>query len=63
MIQIIGVYNYSPVDLEAALAFLSEAVEKYPFAELIDQRFPLADVNQAVQYAETVRPPRVALIP
>jgi alcohol dehydrogenase len=63
MIQIIGVYNYSPVDLEAALAFLSEAVEKYPFAELIDQRFPLAEVNQAVQYAETVRPPRVALIP
>ena len=63
MIQIIGVYNYSPEDLEAALNFLAKAVEKYPFEELVGKRFPLTAVNDAITYAETHKPPRVALIP
>jgi len=63
MIQVAGVYNYAPEDLESALAFLSRAVDKYPFEELVGKRFPLSAVNEAVHYAETERPPRVALIP
>lgn len=63
MIQIIGVYNYSPEDLEAALEFLSRTVDRYPFQELVGRRFPLREVNAAVLYAESERPPRVALIP
>jgi len=63
MIQIIGVYNYSPEDLESALTFLSKAVDKYPFDELVGKSFPLSAVNEAVDYAETQRPPRVALLP
>jgi putative phosphonate catabolism associated alcohol dehydrogenase len=63
MIQIMGVYNYSPEDLESALAFLSQAIDRYPFEELVGRRFPLSAVNEALDYAETQRPPRVALIP
>jgi putative phosphonate catabolism associated alcohol dehydrogenase len=63
MIQIVGVYNYSPEDLESALAFLSQAAGRYPFEELVGRRFPLSAVNEAIHYAETERPPRVALIP
>jgi alcohol dehydrogenase len=63
MIQIIGVYNYSPQDLENALIFLSQAVDKYAFEELVGKRFPLSAVNEALAYAETQRPPRVALFP
>lgn len=63
MIQIVGVYNYSPQDLESALNFLAKAVDKYPFEELVGKQFPLSAVNEAVDYAETKRPPRVALIP
>ncbi len=63
MIQILGVYNYAPEDLENALAFLSPAAERFPFAELAGPCFPLSAVNEAIEYAESRRPPRVALIP
>jgi len=63
MIQIIGVCNYSPEDLETALAFLSKAADRYPFRELVGRSFPLREVNAAIRYAESRRPPRVALIP
>jgi alcohol dehydrogenase len=62
-IRIVGVYNYAPEDLESALAFLAEASERYPFAELIGARYPLSEVNAAMVYAENQRPARVALIP
>jgi alcohol dehydrogenase len=62
-IRIVGVYNYSPEDLESALAFLAETSEKYPFAELVGASYPLREVNAAMAYAENERPPRVALVP
>jgi putative phosphonate catabolism associated alcohol dehydrogenase len=63
MIRITGVYNYSPEDLESALAFLAGAVSRYPFEELVGARYPLCEVNAAVAFAESERPPRVAVIP
>jgi alcohol dehydrogenase len=63
MLQIVGVYNYSPEDLETALSFLSKAVDRYVFEDLIGKRFPLSAVNEAIAYSETERPPRVALLP
>lgn len=63
MIGIKGVYNYSPEDLERALAFLASAVHRYPFEELVGARYPLREVNPAMAFAESERPPRVALIP
>ena len=63
MIRIAGVYNYAPEDLETALEFLAAVIDRYPFAELVGASYPLAEVNAAVAFAESQRPPRVALIP
>ena len=63
MIRIVGVYNYSPEDLETALAFLSGAVNRFPFEDLVGASFPLREVNAAIAFAENRRPPRVALVP
>jgi alcohol dehydrogenase len=63
MIRITGVYNYAPEDLESALSFLAGAVDRYPFEELVGASYPLREVNAAIAFAESVRPPRVALIP
>jgi threonine dehydrogenase-like Zn-dependent dehydrogenase len=63
MLQIIGVYNYRPDDLRRALEFLSQTAGKFPFEELVGGVFSLAEVNAAFKYAETRRPPRVAVVP
>lgn len=63
MICVQGVYNYSPEDLEAALAFLAKTASRYPFQELVGATFALSEVNAAISYAENQKPPRVALIP
>jgi len=63
LLQIIGVYNYQPEDLETALQFLAKSQGQYPFAELVGKVFSLEDVNAAFDYAERQRPPRVAVIP
>jgi putative phosphonate catabolism associated alcohol dehydrogenase len=63
MIRITGVYNYAPEDLESALAFLAGAADLYPFEELVGASYPLPEVNAAIAFAESERPPRVALIP
>jgi alcohol dehydrogenase len=63
MIRITGVYNYAPEDLETALAFLAGAAGLYPFKELVGASYPLREVNAAMAFAESARPPRVALIP
>lgn len=63
MIRIIGVYNYAPEDLESALFFLAATMDRYPFRELVGRSFPLREANAAMAFAESERPPRVALIP
>jgi threonine dehydrogenase-like Zn-dependent dehydrogenase len=62
MIRISGVYNYSPEDLERALVFLDRSAALYPFEEMVGARYPLREVNAAIAFAESERPPRVALI-
>jgi alcohol dehydrogenase len=63
MIRMQGVYNYEAQDLKAALSFLSDAIARYPFAELVGQSFRLDEIQEAFDYAENVKPPRVALRP
>lgn len=63
MLQIVGVYNYLPEDLDAALAFLAKTCGDYPFEDLVGKTFPLDDVNEAFACAEQERPPRVAVRP
>ena len=63
MIQLQGVYNYNPEDLEFALDFLAKVAGRYPFEELVGAKFPLHEVNAAIAFAEKEHPPRVALVP
>lgn len=63
MLRLTGVYNYTPQDLDAALRFLADAGSRYPFHELVGARFALSDINTAIAYAESERPPRVAVVP
>ncbi|HEV3235346.1 MAG TPA: zinc-binding dehydrogenase, partial [Gemmataceae bacterium] len=63
MLQILGVYNYQPEDLETALDFLARIQGRYPFDELVSKTFPLSEVNAAFEFAEKQRPPRVAVLP
>ena len=62
MLKLTGVYNYQPEDLGHALQFLSATQERFPFEELIGGRFPLADINAAILFAEKEKPPRAALL-
>ncbi len=57
-----GVHNYAPPDLAAAVAFLAGNHARYPFAELVSRSFPLADVNEALRFAEAEHPVRVAVV-
>jgi alcohol dehydrogenase len=63
MLCLIGVYNYEPRDLASALDFLSTHAARFPFAALVARAFPLEQAQAAFEYAETARPPRVAVIP
>jgi alcohol dehydrogenase len=63
LLQIIGVYNYQPEDLETALECLSKSQGRYPLAELVGKTFSLDEANAAFEYAQRERPPRVAVIP
>ena len=63
MIRISGVHNYSPEDLETALAFLAAAAGRYPFAELAGPCYPLHEVNSAIAFAEIANLPRVSIVP
>jgi len=63
MLQVIGVYNYQPEDLQCALGFLAQCQGRFPFEALIGKTFPISLVNEAFEYAERERPPRAAVFP
>jgi alcohol dehydrogenase len=63
MLRIVGVYNYRPEDLDAALEFLARNHTRFPFADLVERTFSLDAVSDAFAYAEQERPPRVAVRP
>ena len=63
LIQIIRVHNYHPDDLRDALSFLEESGSRFPFRELVEKSFSLADINTAVDYALREKPIRVMIKP
>lgn len=63
LVRIEGVHNYTPADLHAAVEFLSAAHARYPFAELVTDRFALTDAEAAFRHASQTRAPRVAVVP
>jgi len=62
LLRLEGVYNYQPEDLATALDFLSANVSRFPFESLIGGAFPLDQVQEAFAFAESARPPRVAVL-
>lgn len=63
LLRVTGVYNYNPEDLETALEFLAAAAGNFAFDSLIGKSFPMSEVQQAFEVAESTRPPRVAIFP
>jgi len=63
LITIIGVHNYHPMDLETALNFLVTHNKDIPFDQLVEKSFPLADINDAVEFALSHKPIRVMIKP
>jgi threonine dehydrogenase-like Zn-dependent dehydrogenase len=58
-----GVHNYAPEDLRTAVAFLERSGSQYPFAQLVECTYSLADVNAAIERAVQMRPIRIAVRP
>jgi len=58
-----GVHNYAPIDLQTAIEFLSERVDRFPFSAQVARTFPLAEVAEAFAFAETEKPIRVGITP
>jgi len=64
LIRIIGLHNYTPADLQAALAFLTGPGQAYPFDHVVDSRFSLDDMPRALEKIDERRDIlRVALEP
>ncbi len=63
MLSVQGIHNYKPEDLGKALQFLNLFQTKFPFAELVSQRFPLDQADQAFCYANRQKPLRVSVVP
>lgn len=60
---VVGVHNYHPVDLAAAVSFLTAHHDRYPFAGLVTGRHALDDVDAAFAAARTGAALRVAVAP
>jgi alcohol dehydrogenase len=58
-----GIHNYLPTDLSAALAFLADHHEHYPFAGLVSGSFPLSAIDAAFHHARQSAAFRVAIMP
>jgi putative phosphonate catabolism associated alcohol dehydrogenase len=62
-LRIVGVHNYTPADLLAAVRFMGEHHRRFPFAGLVSKVFPLAAADEAFAFAETNKPVRVGVRP
>ena len=58
-----GVHNYHHTALGDAIRFVAENRSRYPFADLIGETYPLADINTAFEHAFRQETLRVAIAP
>ncbi len=63
MFTLRGLHNYQAEDLACGLRFLERTQERFPFHELVARTFPLAQTQQAFEYAVQQRPVRLAVRP
>ncbi len=61
ILSIHGVHNYGPNDLGNAVRFLERNGSRFPFEELVADRFPLEDANAAFRHAADSGALRVAV--
>lgn len=62
-LTIVGVHNYASANLMSAVRFLNEHHDRYPFANLVADWYPLTDVAQAFQAAHDPDNIRVGVRP
>jgi D-arabinose 1-dehydrogenase-like Zn-dependent alcohol dehydrogenase len=62
-IEIHGIATYPPHYLKRSLDFLAQHIERYPYLELCDAKFPLAKAAEALDKSERKEVTRAALIP
>ena len=58
-----GVHNYHPRHLAQALDFVHANRRRFPFHDLVDGKYALADVGTAMQDAQARRVLRAAIVP
>ena len=63
MLQISGLHNYRPDDLQTALAFLGDISGSATSRSLVGASFPLSDIDDAIEAAHSHPHLRVAVIP
>jgi alcohol dehydrogenase len=63
MLTLRGVHNYHPRNLAEALDFVVANRTRFPFGELVDGRYSLAQVGQAMADAAALRVLRAAIVP
>jgi threonine dehydrogenase-like Zn-dependent dehydrogenase len=63
MIHLRGVHNYHPRHLIQALEFVMTKKSRFPFAEVVDGRYSLDQVTQAMSDAAAQRVVRAAIVP
>jgi putative phosphonate catabolism associated alcohol dehydrogenase len=56
-----GLHNYNEDDLVAAVHFMEENHNNFPFLSLVHDQFTLNEVNKAFQYAISANPHRVGI--
>lgn len=61
MLTVRGLHNYAPQDLVAAIDFLQNYHQHYPFADMVSAQFSLEQVEAAFSFAMRQRPLRVAV--
>ncbi len=62
-IKVEGVHNYHPSSLKTALDFVSQHRNKYPFAELIGDTYPISEIDDAFLHAFYQNAIRIAIDP
>jgi D-arabinose 1-dehydrogenase-like Zn-dependent alcohol dehydrogenase len=62
-IQVIAMTGYPPHYLKKALDFLSQHIDRYPYNELCDAKFPLSRAAEALDQSERREVTRAAVLP
>ena len=60
-VSIHGVHNYTPGDLAGAVEFLEKHGDRFPFFAMVGKKFPLDEIQQAIDFALQTKPIRIGI--